>query len=496
MSSVLAEISEWKLEAKFESSERYFYNVAESKQILSGRKFFVIGRKGSGKTAISEHIKGINGSANSDKVKVFSERLSFKGFPFNELYDSANNKYTFPNQYITIWKYVIYSYIVRMMARNDSINYDARQLIGKVYGSSQGELARLLPRWRAKEFNASLLGLGIGTSGDAKSESLTWIEKCDILEDFINDNVDDSNYYIVFDELDEDYKDYLNYDKMREYIALLTSLFKAVQDIRSIFYQRKNVFPVIFLRDDIYEFITDSDKTKWNDFRIDIDWNTEKIKQLLAFRLTRAIDPLSAALPFAEVWRKIFSDGTIRVGRADRNRMDVFSFIARSTHLRPRDFISYLQQSANEQIERNQRMTQDSSTFIPIDKIMPSTVKSVDKGFSNYLRSELEDEMKAVLPETSEIFSVISQLRKQIFTISEFRDSYNRAIKSKSIQFNEVDVVLKFLFHFSVIGNYSDRKHESFFRYWNREARLNFNEKLIIHRGLFKALQIDMGMKT
>src|SRR5262249_14452277 len=68
---------------------------AAIEQLLSGKKYFVVGRKGTGKTAISEYIRKIQ------KHDVFSEKLTFKNFPFNELYSLSNNKYTMPNQYIT-----------------------------------------------------------------------------------------------------------------------------------------------------------------------------------------------------------------------------------------------------------------------------------------------------------------------------------------------------------------------------------------------------------
>jgi hypothetical protein len=57
-------------------------------------------------------------------------------------------------------------------------------------------------------------------------------------------------------------------------------------------------------------------------------------------------------------------------------------------------------------------------------------------------------------------------------------------IKEQNVKF-----VLQVLYLFSVIGN-TPRPGRYVFRYQNREARLNFNERIVVHRGLFKALQI------
>ena len=48
-------VDEWKLEAKQEDV-KYFYFVNEADDILKGKKNFVIGRKGEGKTAIAQYI--------------------------------------------------------------------------------------------------------------------------------------------------------------------------------------------------------------------------------------------------------------------------------------------------------------------------------------------------------------------------------------------------------------------------------------------------------
>ncbi len=232
------------------------------------------------------------------------------------------------------------------------------------------------------------------------------------------------------------------------------------------------------MRDDIYDLIQDADKNKWGDFRLDLNWDLEKIQKVVALRISRALDPTRAQpLPFHTAWQKVFGIRNIRFGNRSRNTTDTFSFIARSTLLRPRDFVAYLQNCAQQAL--------DDGT-----KISPAVVRRVDKAFSNYLREELTDELFAVLPDISNIFDVVSQLRKQIFSIPELERAYNAQIERGFIKEKNVAFVLQILFLFSVIGN-SPSPGREVFRYKNREARLNFNENVIVHRGLFKALQIQ-----
>lgn len=475
---VLEEIKNyWKLEARQENNLKYFFHTDESNKILNGDKFYVIGRKGSGKSAISEFI------LSKQDYNIFSEKLSFKNFPFNELYHLENPKYTSPNQYISIWKYIIYSNICRLMVKNERIDSDVKKVLEKIYPSSPiKSLSRLIDKWTMKEFGATILGSGGSVKLErdlSKFGELSWIEKANLLEEIIDEYIDDSKYYIIFDELDEDYRDFESSTEQDKYKNLITSLFKAVQDVKNYFSDKRNIInPVVFLRDDIYSIIRDADKNKWTDFKIDIDWDKEKIKKMIAYRISKSINPHTPVLEFSKAWNMIFVNKPVSMGDRQQRQLHAFDYITLSTHLRPRDYVKYISVCCEQTLIDNCKT------------IHPNTVKKVDKGFSNYLKDEIVDEVHALLPEIDKIFSIISQIRKWNFTIKEFQDTYNSYLKKGTIQEQNVDFVLQTLFNFSVIGNRPKNRDVSFFKYENKEARFNFNENIVVHRGLFKSLQI------
>lgn len=472
--SLLEEIREnWKLDAKIENSHRYFYHVNEVEKICSGKRSYVIGRKGSGKTAICEYLVSI-----SDH-ETFSEKLSFKNFPFNELYSLKNAGYTTPNQYITFWKYIIYSHVCKMMAKNQAIDPTVQVPLAKLYAPEPVDsLHRWIKKWTANDFSLQILGTGGKVGYKEDNQSVSWIDKVDTLETIIANYIDGSTYYVIFDELDEDYKNMIDKDQYLNYTHLLTSLFKAIQDIKGIFKNgNAKVFPVIFLRDDIYSVITDPDKTKWDDYKIELEWDKRKLQELLAFRISRAIDAEKQPLPFDKAWLQLFDATPVRMGHRQSRDMSSFDFILRSTHSRPRDFIKYIQACAEETKE-------------PHHKISASTVLKVDKSFSNYLKRELIDEIHGVIPDISIVLDIISQIRKQTFSFSEFTRAYEMRVKDGVIKNGDVSFTLKILFLFSVLGNQPSQQNQTVFRYLNKDAELNFRENLVVHRGLFKALQI------
>lgn len=470
----LEEIREnWKLDAKSEDTERYFFHVKELERIIKGRRSYVIGRKGTGKTAISQFIGSIV------DANIFTEKLSFKNFPFNELYGLTNVDYTPPNQYITLWKYIIYNYICKMMARNEAITSEVQTTLAKLYAPEPiDSLQRWIRKVTASEFSLNILGVGgtIGFKESSRPPSL--IDRTDILETIIAKYIDGSAYYIVFDELDEDYKNITDSSQYNKYTHLLTGLFKAVQDIKATFKEERfKVYPIIFLRDDIYSIIMDPDKTKWDDFKIDLEWDKNNIKNLLAFRISRAISPSGSILSFDDAWSNLFTLQTIKMGHRQAGHMTTFDFMARSTQLRPRDFTKYIQACAEE-------------TDIHKSKIESETVKKVDKAFSNYLKRELIDEIHGVIPEISTVFDIISQIRKQTFSGREFAEVFRNKVEEGLIKDCDPAFILRILYIFSVIGNQPSQVNQTVFRYINRDAEPNFKENFVVHRGLLKALQI------
>lgn len=470
--------SNWRLDA-IQEDPKYFFNYNDVASIKSGRKCYVIGRKGSGKSAICQYIVG------EIAYRTFSKKLTFKNFPFNELYSLEDNKYARPNQYITLWKYLIYVTVCKLMKKNENIDSEIRQRLTAVFPDEEVErLNEEVKRLVSPEFK---LNLGVFEAGGSVTRTSvepisSWIEKVSILEDFLINYCDDSNYYVVFDELDEDYKAVKETGAMNDgYIPLLTGLLKAVQNIKGIFgNDRFKIKPMVFLRNDIYDLVKDADKNKWSDYRVDIDWDKEKLKKLVAHRILQDCQEPMIQRDFNSIWHKIVdSKDLIHYGDSKIKTTDIFEFMSRSTLLRPRDIISYVRSCCELSIE------------LKNDYINEDVVWQQDRAFSNYLKAEISDEIYPVLPDIEAIFNIFSTIRKWNFKPSEFKTEYKKYLERGRVYEPDVDYVLETLFNFSVIGNQHRTKDKYyFFKYLQTNMTYNRNENIVIHRGLFKALQI------
>ena len=347
------------LDAKLEDSSRYFYETSEVERLRRGEKSYVIGRKGTGKTAIAHHITAVK------KHDIFSVRLSLKNFPWQILYPLKDGTFPRPNEYITIWKYVIYVATLEMMAKNEAVDSSFRAAVKSVFTEDiRTALANTITKITDVGFSLTSLFHGFGVAGNLSkaivNNAVDWTKKVELLQNAIQEKIDHSSYYLVFDDLDEDYKYQSIFETNRDYIEVITGLFKAIQDVRSIF-QEKSVFPVVFLRDDIFDLIQDNDKTKLLDLAVNLSWTDDTIKPLISFRIERAKNKHYQKYNFAAAWGSVF-EGQIGMGTGGKKLVSTYEWISRQTMSRPRDYIAYI------------RMCADYAAKAQSKKITPSTV--------------------------------------------------------------------------------------------------------------------------
>lgn len=350
-------------------------------------------------------------------------------------------------------------------------------ILKKLYGiDTEKRLNKLIEKWTATSFNIEILGCGAGGER-SKIEPSTWIERSDVLESVIGKYIDNSSYFVLIDELDENYTVFPTDDDRKKYFDLITSLFKAVQDITSTLPQDTKVYPIVFLREDIFNLITDPDKNKWHDYLVNLKWDVAKIRNMLKHRLS--IVTKRQYTSFDDAWHSIFLSDDIAIGNRQAKLIDSFSYIDRLVQLRPRDYIEYIRECADLALKRGE------------SKISGEIVKYNNREFSNYLLNEIRDEAHSVLPEFDAVIALLPIIRKQVFSPDDFKSAYNTALAKGSLSTSKnFEKILELLFEYGVIGNAPKMKGKAVFRYEYPNATINHNEKVIIHRGLYGALQI------
>jgi hypothetical protein len=370
------------------------------------------------------------------------------------------------------------------MARNNHIDSAIRERIEDLYPSDDFDyISSRMQRWTKKSFGGSVLSV-LSASGAKDIENVplekVWQDLIPHMERIISLHIDDSKYFIVFDELDEDYRNYWDDQNRDRYIPLILSLFKAVSNVRRVFSAtHAQVLPIVFLRDDIYALLTDPDKNKWEDNKIFLNWKPEKLKQMLAFRIERAEHVEAKRFVFDDAWNKVFQHQIVSVGTNRKVKQKTFDFILSLTHARPRDFVRLLKECARSSLEQGHK------------KIAADTIRGIETEYSGHLRQELVNEISGVIPNIDWLFSEIAKTRKQRFKAAEFIDEITGIMsKDKSLEYSLApDKIAEILFHFSVIGN-AGRDNHPYYKYQRNSETLNYNAPIVIHRGLLKSFNL------
>ncbi|MGL5956807.1 MAG: P-loop ATPase, Sll1717 family [Brevinema sp.] len=432
--------NKWFLDGKYEESDLFYdHNIMD--RILNGKKFYIIGRKGTGKTLLGKNLSYTLKNKGNKPIEI-----SFKGFPFNILYDYSDNRFTNNTVYITIWKYFIYASLFHQISP-DSV-------LKKIVNNTEDSFKKVT----SKEFVINIFNILQYKSTHQINTIDTFSKITHELENKWLQDKKKCTHYIIIDELDEEYIK----STSSEYFILLTSLFKAVQNIHSIFKDSSTkVYPIVLLRDDIYKRLEDNDKNKWKDFEIALQWDTESLQELLTYKISKTLNLNNS--DFNQVWHTIFKKPTNR-------SKSIFEEIKKRTHLRPRDFVFYITKCIEKQ---------------PKGKISLETVEKNDHNFSEYLKQELIDELTPLLPHIEGIFDILAYERKQTISYKSFINKYEKLEDNYS---KDGNTVLNILYKHNIIGIIQNTKH--IFAYSSPDSKVRIDNNLTIHRGLYKSLEI------
>lgn len=427
----------------------YFYHSKIIELLLNYEKSIVIGRKGSGKTAIYKYIQHENEDAFSS--------LLFKDYPW-KLHDKYCNTIVSQREsYVNSWTFYFYIEIFKKIIKLKAYINDKKtcrevkkleKWVKRNWGSIDFDHREVMSPTKPKysfTFNPQIFGNSLGSlsrdfeSADSVSATLTeYNKKLDAILKKILDTLD-IDIILAFDELDLAY-DANDENYKNRLIGLLLTTYN--------FYQkyRKGVKVYVFLRNDIFNLLDFQDKNKIKDNIVEfLDWDGSSItsklslKNLVANRIKYNINAPSDN--FDRVWNEIFDENKI-----GKNQLK-WNFIIERTFLRPRDVIKFL----NLVLEETKNRLKNNPESI--DKISNEDIRNIRVKYSTYLYEELKDEISGKYSDFNEYFEILRNVHTVTFTRQDFENSYN-SIKSRFNTKSNIDIILERLYEFSIIGFY------------------------------------------
>ena len=264
--------------------------------VLNLRRHMIIGKKGSGKTAIFKKI------VTTRAHDFFSYGHTFSDYPWHHHERQARIGIPDFDKYTHSWRYLILLSAAKIALNLDaSLPYDDRSMdelarleafVVDTYGSRDPDLSqifsptkhlRLKPNF---QLDWKILKVGISPESVPLSELPTIVQEVNAA--FTNSLLRCLNpahrYYIAFDQLD------LGFDMAApEYANRLTGLLLASRDVNLAAKAAGiRLFVTVFLRDDIYNVLHFEDKNKMTEnFVSFIEWDTPRTQNTLKALMER-----------------------------------------------------------------------------------------------------------------------------------------------------------------------------------------------------------------
>ena len=428
-------------EAKNDDSlERYFVEFPGFNEVLEGKKRYIIGRKGTGKTAILQKIRL---QSCSDPLSFYAD-ISLRDFPLNDFKSLGDRSLQDKSKYVSAWKFILLMEFAGLIIQDNSIvEFDVLEALKslidqnfpngisvtetiKTLNNNQNKIS-ILTSFLSGEFN-------VEHSTEALSR-IHYNSAVKTLENLLSKVSTESYFYLLIDELDEGYR-----VKNSNLNLVILSLLRASDELFNTF-KKTNVkcIPVVALRSDIFDSLEDNDLNKLDDFVLRLNWTTDEkkewsLKQIAEKRIAAVVRQKYPDDTFEDYWSLIADDASAPKG--------LWQYICALTFSRPRDVIKLLKYCSG------------------VSRLTFADVQKNEAKYSDWFYREFRDEVQSFLSCWKGALNCISEVaqgKEKIEVLIE-RFEENDEVRTWCSENKRLPIdVLKILFDYSVIGCINDR---------------------------------------
>ena len=439
-------------------------------KLSTGERFLVLGNKGTGKTAIAEHLKFREGPT------TFVRITDLATFPYNDLRQIVEDDQVEPT-FPSAWSWLLLVSFLSSFAEDNGGNVFQNFELSRMHSTlssagllpSAGNLNELLTLSRKRHYRVDLpFGIQIDAD-DEKAEDLHlpfFIEK---LKTALLQFESPSSHFLIIDGLDEVLN--LAESHLEPVSGLVSESFR----VNSAFQKSKISAKIILLcRTDLFDRLPGSNTNKIRqDCSIRMNWYTDTYSSSPLW----AVANLRAGLQTGTAIDILKSYFPAKVQRTDPYSLRVLPwqpaetglYLLRHTRYTPRDFVQLL------------RSIQGESKQI---RVLPGEIASALQDYANdYFLPEIRNELTGYCAneEVSALIEAFGLIRDSRFTLATLESKVSETVRPA------LPKMLRVLFDCSAIGNWEETERSAGFRtyrYKNRNCRLDLHAVITLHPAL------------
>lgn len=450
--------------------------------ITSGRKFLLLGPKGTGKSALAWFLE--DGSSEARHLAAVRDASTL---PLAEVPRLQTGQSAGPERTVTAWTFILLCNYLELLLRDQSCAFQDQREVQRVakllrgYGFMDDTSGRALLKASTTEISIPIPKLGKIYSRESKPQ-LNIFNLIPYLEDWVSSAQSRLRHILLLDGLDSIFLNDAQYDES------LASLVQAAYLLnQKLTHASATGSIVLLLRNDVFSrvslYLPDSQKMR-DDLSFELDWRilsgpggvNAPLMQLVNAKASHAANGV-----FVDTLA--YFPRAIKVGTGKRSReIATFKYLLNMTRHTPRDLLRLF-----EDIRRV-----EASGVYPSDDMLLSQGairEGVLQYATKYFTGAIQNEFVGFAHGPEGVAAALQAMKamgSQYFTAEEFREKLAEVAPRVQIEPNDL---LRLLFFAGAIGNSVANYDERYMQFYHRrdDAEIYLSGTFVLHNALIHA---------
>ena len=304
-------------ENEMRSLESYYLKTDQFLKSLRGEANIIVGRKGSGKSAIFLQVRDRERNKKGNIVLDLKPD-GYKLIKFKELILSFLEEGTFQHTIMAFWEYVLLLEICykilekdREQHKRDHTLYEPYRALADLYHAegyeTEGDFSERMSSLMENISTEYRSRYGDEANVRLSAPSLTEMLYCHDVRDLFNRVIDYMAHkevcWLLFDNID---KGWPTSGLKREDLLIIRGLIDATKKIERQFGRANiDVNTIVFLRNDVYELLVQETSDRGKEASVLLDWtDPDLLRELIRLRVIS--NDISGDKKFESLWPRIF----------------------------------------------------------------------------------------------------------------------------------------------------------------------------------------------